>query len=32
VEDPRLKAALSLLTSFIMAVFAFAGAKLVFSV
>jgi len=32
VEDPRLRAGLSVLTSFIMAIFAFAGAKLVFSV
>jgi succinate dehydrogenase hydrophobic membrane anchor protein len=32
VEDPRLKAALSVLTSFVMAIFAFAGAKLVFSI
>lgn len=31
VEDPRLRAGLSVLTSFIMAIFAFAGAKLVFS-
>lgn len=32
VEDPRLRAALSVLTCFVMAIFAFAGAKLVFSV
>jgi len=32
VEDPRLRAGLSVLTSFIMAIFGFAGAKLVFSV
>lgn len=32
VENPRLRAGLSALTSFIMAMFAFAGAKLVFSV
>jgi succinate dehydrogenase hydrophobic membrane anchor protein len=32
VEDPRLRAGLSVLTSFIMAILAFAGAKLVFSV
>jgi len=32
VEDPRLKAGLSVLTSFVMAILAFAGAKLVFSI
>jgi succinate dehydrogenase / fumarate reductase cytochrome b subunit len=32
VGDPRLKAGLSVLMSFVMAIFAFAGAKLVFSI
>jgi len=32
VENPHLRAALSVLTSFVMAIFAFAGAKLVFSI
>jgi succinate dehydrogenase hydrophobic membrane anchor protein len=32
VEDPRLRAGLSVLTSFVMAIFAFAGAKLVLSI